>query len=163
MSGFYRDFGAPFASSSGPYGTSAMPASEGHFTANEFAAVPQGQVRLRYDLTPWIRVTVGYDALHVSNVIRPGDQINRDIPRGKTFQQGGTPASSMSPASLFKTRDFYAQGVNAGSPSAFDRLQLRLSASFCCTRGIGGNPFASSILRAFSKYRVAVLGWPSFS
>jgi Putative beta barrel porin-7 (BBP7) len=75
-----------------------MPANEGHFTANEFAAVPQGQVRLGYDLTSWIRVTVGYDALYVSNVIRPGDQINRDIPTGQTFQQDGTPASATSPA-----------------------------------------------------------------
>ena len=91
-----------------------MPANGGHFTANGFAAVPQGQVRLGYDLTSWIRVTVGYDALYVSNVIRPGDQINRDIPTGQTFQQDGKPASATSPASLFKTTDFYAQGMNAG-------------------------------------------------
>ncbi len=114
VSGFYQDFNAPFASSSGPYGIFAMPANEGRFTSNEFAAVPQAQIKLGYDVTPSVRITVGYDALYISNVIRPGDQINRDIPKGQTFQQDGTPASTTSPASLFKTTDFYAQGLNAG-------------------------------------------------
>ena len=114
VTGYYQDFGAPFASSSGPYGIFAMPANEGHFTSNEFAVVPQGQVKLGYDLTPSLRVTVGYDFLYDSNVIRPTDQINRDIPKGQTYQQDGTPASTSSPARLFKTTDFYAHGLNVG-------------------------------------------------
>jgi len=111
--GYYQDFGAPFANSSGPYGIFAMPANEGHFTKNEFAVVPEGQVKLGYDLTPSIRVTVGYDFLYDSNVIRPTDQINRNIPKGQTYQQD-SPTSTSSPARIFKTTDFYAQGLNVG-------------------------------------------------
>jgi hypothetical protein len=114
VSGFYQDVNAPFAAKSGPYGIFAMPANEGRFTSNEFAAVPEAQVKVGYDLTPWIRVTAGYDFLYDSNVIRPTDQINRAIPKGQTFQQDGTSPSTTSPDRLFKTTDFYAQGLNAG-------------------------------------------------
>ena len=61
-----------------------------------------------------IAVTVGYDFLYDSNVIRPGDEINRNIPKGQTYQQDGTAPSLTSPARLFKTTDLFAQGVSIG-------------------------------------------------
>jgi Putative beta barrel porin-7 (BBP7) len=103
-----------FASTSGPYGIFAMPANEGAFSQTHFAVVPEVQVKVGYNITPSIAITVGYDFLYDSNVIRPGDQINRNIPKGQTFQQDGTAASLTSPARLFRTTDFYAQGISIG-------------------------------------------------
>ena len=114
VNGGYADFGAMFASTSGPYGIFAMPANEGTFSQTHFAVVPQVQLKVGYNITPSIALTIGYDFLYDSNVIRPGDQINRNIPKGQTFQQDGTAASLTSPARLFRTTDFYAQGISIG-------------------------------------------------
>lgn len=114
VNGGYQDYNAPFASSHGPYGIFAMPANEGTFSQTHFAVVPAVQVKLGYDITPAISLTVGYDFLYDSNVIRPGDQINRNIPKGQTFQQDGTVASLTSPVRLFRTTGFYAQGISFG-------------------------------------------------
>jgi len=114
VKGSYVDFGAPYAHSSGPYGIFAMPANEGRFSSAHFAVVPEVQLKLGYDITSAIRITVGYDFLYDSNVIRPGDEINRNVPKGQTFQQDGTVASTTSPVRLFRTTDFSAQGINVG-------------------------------------------------
>ena len=114
VNGGYADFGTMFASTSGPYGIFAMPANEGKFTQVHFAVVPEVQFKVGYNITPSIALTVGYDFLYDSNVIRPGDQINRNVPKGQTFQQDGTAASLTSPARLFRTSDFYAQGITIG-------------------------------------------------
>lgn len=117
--GGYVDFGTQFASSSGPYGIFAMPANSGTFSQTHFAVAPEVQAKIGYDFTPSVAVTVGYDLLYISNVIRPGDQINRNIPKGQTFQQDGTAASLTSPAKLFKTTDFLAQGISVGMTFRF--------------------------------------------
>jgi hypothetical protein len=114
VNGGYADFGTMFASTSGPYGTFAMPANEGKFSQTHFAVVPEVQLKVGYNITQSIAVTMGYDFLFDSNVIRPGDQLNRNIPKGQTFQQDGTAASLTSPARLFKTTTFYAQGISIG-------------------------------------------------
>jgi hypothetical protein len=114
VNGGYQDFNAPFASNHGPEGIFAMPANEGTFSRTNFAVVPQVQVKIGYNITPSIALTIGYDFLYDSNVIRPGDQINRNIPKGQTFQQDGTPASLTSPAKLFRTTDFFAEGITVG-------------------------------------------------
>lgn len=98
----------------GPEGVFAQPANEGQFSSVHFAVVPEVEVKLGYDITPTIRVTIGYDFLYDSSVIRPTDQINRNIPKGQTFLQGGNTVSTTSPARLFRTTDFFAQGMNLG-------------------------------------------------
>ncbi len=76
-------------SRSGPEGIFAQPANTGRYTANDFGVVPEVQVKLGYDITPSLRISAGYDFLYESSVVRPGDQINRNYPKGQTFLQGG--------------------------------------------------------------------------
>lgn len=114
VNGSYADFNAPFANNRGPYGIFAMPSNEGNFSRTNFAVVPAVQVKLGYNITPSIAVTLGYDFLFDSNVIRPGDQIDRNIPKGQTFQQSGPATSLTSPARLFRTTNFWAQGITFG-------------------------------------------------
>jgi hypothetical protein len=99
---------------SGPEGVFAQPANEGQFSSVHFAVVPEVALKIGYDITPSIRVTIGYDFLYDSSVIRPTDQIDRNIPKGQTFLQGGTTVSTTSPSKIFRTTDFYAQGMSVG-------------------------------------------------
>jgi hypothetical protein len=92
----------------------AQPANEGTFSSVHFAVVPEVALKIGYDITPSIRVTIGYDFLYDSSVIRPTEQIDRNIPKGQTFLQGGSTVSTTSPTRIFRTTDFYAQGVSVG-------------------------------------------------
>jgi hypothetical protein len=114
VNGGYRDFNAPFANNQGPEGIFAMPSDEGQFSRTNFAVVPVVQLKLGYNITPSITLSVAYDFLYDSNVIRPGDQIDRNIPKGQTFQQSGSTVSLVTPARLFRTTDLYAQGISFG-------------------------------------------------
>jgi len=103
-----------FTASSGAQGVFAQPANSGSHASNVFAVVPEVQVKLGYDLTPNVRLTVGYDFIYYSNVVRPGDQINRNVPKGQIFEQGGSSVSASSPSPLFNRTGFFAQGIGAG-------------------------------------------------
>ena len=108
-----------FTTSSGPEGIFAQPTNSGTRTRNAFAVAPQIQVKLGYDVTPNLRLTIGYDFLYMNNVVRPTDQIDRNVPKGQIFRQGGTTISTSSPSRLFRTTDFYAQGLTAGATFRF--------------------------------------------
>lgn len=117
--GFFADNFVSSGSSSGSEGVFAQPANEGQTSSQRFAIVPDMQFKLGYELTPWLRATLGYEFLYYSNVIRPGDQINREIPKGQTFQQGKATDSTESPSRFFKTTDFYAHGLSFGLEFTF--------------------------------------------
>lgn len=104
---------------SGPEGVFAQPANEGTFSRNRFTVVPDLQAKLSYDLTPSIQISAGYEWIYLSSVVRPGDNINRYLPKGQTFQQGGDTVSTTSPARLFNGTDFYAHGLTLGLSARF--------------------------------------------
>ena len=41
--------------------------------------VPEAQVQVGWDLFRWMRVFAGYNFIYLSNVVRPGNQIDRGI------------------------------------------------------------------------------------
>ena len=109
-------------SSFGAFGTEgifAQPANEGRTTGNRFTAVPEGKIKLGYALTSYLTVTVSYDILYLSSVVRPGDQLNRTLPKGQVFNQGLATPSTTSPSKRFESTDFYAQGVSFGMEFTF--------------------------------------------
>lgn len=112
------NFGAP-GLTSGPEGVFAQPANEGRFSSTRFAVMPQVQLKLGYDVTSWLRLSVGYDVLYISEVIRPGDQISHYVPKGQTFNQAGVAPSTTSPVKLFRSTDFLAQGLTIGASFRF--------------------------------------------
>ena len=116
--GFYSiNFSAPYAS--GTEGIFAQPANEGGTSSNKFAVVPEAQIKIGYALTPRLRATLGYDFLYYGNVMRPGDQMNRSVPKGQTFNQADPVVSTTSPSRLSKTTDFFAHGVSVGMELRF--------------------------------------------
>lgn len=88
----------------------------GTYTRNHFAVVPEGRVRLSYAFTANLLASVGYNVLYVSNVVRPGDQIERVINVGNLPQVtrfGPVQPMPGSPVSIQST-DFWAHGLNFG-------------------------------------------------
>ena len=67
-------------------------------------------------LTRRVRATVGYTFFYMSEVVRPGDQIDRvvnptQLPTAGAFVAGTTPTR---PSFPFQSSDFWAQGLNFG-------------------------------------------------
>jgi hypothetical protein len=75
------------------------------------------ELKVRYDLTPRWQAFVGYDCLYWNQVVRPGNQIDRNVNTSQNVLYSGTGgvlAGPAAPAPLFNRTDFWAQGVNFG-------------------------------------------------
>jgi hypothetical protein len=99
-----------------PAGLFAATSNTGKYTHSSFAVVPQIGLQAGYYLTPHIRGYVGYDFLEWTEVIRPGEQLDRDInragvPSSLLFGQPGGPAT---PVLVRHETDFWAQGISFG-------------------------------------------------
>lgn len=108
------NFVGPGVRSTGTEGIFAQPSNSGRYVLNEFATLPEAQIKVAYALTPAMQVTLGYDVLYESRVVRPGDQLDHNLPKGQVFQQNGGAVSSSSPQALFNRTDFFAHGVSLG-------------------------------------------------
>jgi hypothetical protein len=98
-------------------GVFAQPSNQGKTTRHEMAVVPDVGVNVGYQVTRNIRAFVGYDFLYLSNVLRPGNQIDRFINTSQTVQgaiAGNTPGSGERPAVPLSGSDFWAQGIHFG-------------------------------------------------
>src|SRR5439155_7836798 len=81
-------FGAPTGAFAG--GVFGEPSNSGRFVRNSFAVVPEVQVKAGYQLLQNVRGFVGYNFLYVSDVVRPGSQIDRNINPTQNTLFGGT-------------------------------------------------------------------------
>jgi hypothetical protein len=99
-----------------PGGFFVQTSNAGRFNTNRFVAVPEVRAQVGVDVTNHIRVHVGYDFLYVSDVLRPGNQIDRRI----NFSQqaapvgGGGLVGPALPAPLLGHNNFWAQGLTVG-------------------------------------------------
>jgi len=89
-------------SSNGSAGILATASNSGHYQREVFSAVPEVGLTAGYQVTDWMRASIGYDLLYWNSVLRPGNQIDRMI----------NEVSRSSPA--FNATDFWAQGINLG-------------------------------------------------
>jgi len=102
-------------------GLLALPnANIGRYTHNQFAVLPEVGVNLGYQLTPHMRLYVGYNFIYLGNALRPERMIDTtiDIARIPNFVVPGggtTPVAGLPrPAPLFRTNDFFVQGISFG-------------------------------------------------
>jgi hypothetical protein len=51
----------------------------GTYSRTQAAFIPEAVVNLGYRVTPWATVTVGYNFVYVSEMVRPGNQIDTVI------------------------------------------------------------------------------------
>jgi hypothetical protein len=92
--------------------TFALPTNIGITSRNEFAVIPEFQLQVSYDFTPNLRAFAGYNYLYWSEVVRPGDQIDRVV--NASQRQGGVLLGAARPQPRFESTDFWAQGLNVG-------------------------------------------------
>jgi hypothetical protein len=97
-------------------GLLAQPADLGHYARDRFAVLPEVGLKAGYRLTPWLRATVGYDFLYLSDAVRQGEQINRLV---DVRQLPPAPPVVGVPTFPFRSTDFWAQGFNFGLEFSF--------------------------------------------
>ena len=108
---------------SGPFvasytgGLLAQPTNIGTFTQDRFALIPQVDVKLGFQATPAMRLTVGYNFTYISSVLRPGNQIDTTV---NTTQIAGLPlVGPARPAAQMDTTGIWLQGITAGFDMRF--------------------------------------------
>jgi hypothetical protein len=97
-------------------GIYAQASNIGTFSRDAFAVIPEVDVNLCFQIRRNIALRVGYTFLYMSNVVRPGDQIDprinvNRVPIDPAF---GTPGGPNRPAFDMRTTGFWAQGINFG-------------------------------------------------
>jgi hypothetical protein len=101
-----------------PGGLFALNSNIGNYSRNRFAVAPELGVTVGWYFTENLLVTVGYNLLYWSNVVRPGQQIdtNLDVNRIPNFFLNPRPPDvpGLHPGVLFKDTDFWAQGITVG-------------------------------------------------
>lgn len=98
-----------------PGGLFTQPTNIGQRSANEFSVLPAVELKIGYQLTQRLRATVGYDFMYWTDVVRPGNQIDRNINQSQSpIFGGGTLVGQAAPLPFFNRSDFWAQGVSFG-------------------------------------------------
>ena len=105
-----------------PGGLLALPgANIGSYNIDRFSFVTEQTLNFGYQLRPWCRAFVGYNFLFWTNVMRPGDQIDRvvDVTRIPRFLPPPiaatiAPVVPPRPMVLFRQTDFWAQDIQLG-------------------------------------------------
>ena len=72
----YTNFG-PTQTFSGGY--FALPTNIGSYSRTEFSVVPEVGLNIGYRINPQASIILGYSFMYASNVVRPGNQINRTV------------------------------------------------------------------------------------
>ncbi len=114
-----RPTGGPMTTA--PGGLYALPTGIGNYDRNRFAVLPEVDIKVGYRLTERLSAFVAYDFLYLSDVVRPGNQINHEVdlnrvPSAFEFQTANVPAASN--ISLHSS-DFWAQGISFGMALQF--------------------------------------------
>ncbi len=112
---------APLPVTTAPGGIYAQTSNIGSYTHDAFAVVPELNVNLAVQLCDHLRARVGYTFLYVSDVVRPGEQIDPRINTNLVPIDGafGTPGGPNNPAFDRHKTSFWAQGVNLGFEFTF--------------------------------------------
>jgi len=101
-----------------PGGYFAQPTNIGSYGRKVFAVVPEATFNVEYRLTSWASIVAGYTFLYMSNVARPGEQIDRTVNPTQSPSFGGPIPATLTGAARprFKVEgsDFWAQGLNVG-------------------------------------------------
>ncbi len=84
--------------------------NSGKFDRDSFGVIDEVGINLTFEIFENVAATMGYSFLFWSDVVRPGNQINRVVaPDGVT-----PPAVAIVPGPLNRTSTFWAQGVSFG-------------------------------------------------
>lgn len=89
----------------------------GEYSRDEFSAVSELGLTLRYKLRPSTSLSLGYNIVFWTDVVRAAEQIDTSV--NTTQIPPGTLTGEARPAFAFDSTSFWAQGVRAGLESRF--------------------------------------------
>jgi len=116
----FNDFG-PVQRFAGGY--FAQPTNIGRHSRSVFAVVPEVGLNIGYRITEWVSVFAGYTFLYTNSVVRPAQQIDRNINPTQSASFEGSPPTPLEgpaqPSFRFHGSDFWAQGLNVGLVARF--------------------------------------------
>ncbi|HEY1599957.1 MAG TPA: BBP7 family outer membrane beta-barrel protein [Pirellulales bacterium] len=98
-------------------GLLAMPTNIGTYSHSVFSLVPQMELKIGYNLSPAWRVTIGYDVIYWSRVVRPAQQA--DLYVNPTQGNNGTLKGTPGPLFKFQETDLWVQGISTGLECRF--------------------------------------------
>jgi hypothetical protein len=105
------------ASTITPGGILAQPTNMGTYERDVTAWIPELTLNVGYDVRNWLRFTVGYNALWISNAAFAGDQIDYNV---NPTQFGGNPLiGPASPSFTFQENDYWLHGLTIGGTLLF--------------------------------------------
>jgi hypothetical protein len=98
-----------------PGGFLARPSNIGVAKTEQFAVVPEVGVTVGYQALECLRLTLGYNFLYWSNVVRTGDQVNRNVNVLEVPSVTGTAnGAGFQQSVLLRSVDYWAHGISAG-------------------------------------------------
>jgi hypothetical protein len=89
----------------------------GTYSRTQLAGIPELDVNLHFQISPLWRFNVGYSLLYLTNVVRPGNQIDPIVDSNR-FPPALTPVSQH-PIFSYSERAVWMQGVNLGLEARF--------------------------------------------
>jgi hypothetical protein len=118
-----NDYSGNGATQTFPGGYFALPTNIGDHSRTQFSVVPELSLNVGYRITPTASVFAGYSLLYATNVVRPGNQINRTVNTTQSTSYTENPNATLQgvaqPAFDFNTSDFWAQGISVGVAISF--------------------------------------------
>jgi hypothetical protein len=95
-------------------GLLALSSNIGDYERDRFSMIPELNINVGYKLTQRCKLRVGYTILYWTNVLRPGDQIDREI--NSTLLPGEVDSlPPLRPLFDFKETNALVQGLNVGA------------------------------------------------
>jgi hypothetical protein len=91
------------------------PADQGSIHRTRVVFVPEVNVKVGYEFANWARVFIGYDALNMDHVVRPGNQVS--FTEGLTQLQVANSTASIplrQPIIRISDQNVWVQGINVG-------------------------------------------------
>ena len=95
-------------------GLLALGTNIGRHDRTKIVFIPEVSLNLGYRVTPHITMFVGYDFLYVSDVLRPGPQIDTSVNPSRLPFSSSAPTGPIRPAAKFDGESFWMQGINFG-------------------------------------------------
>jgi hypothetical protein len=90
-------------------GLLALPSNSGHFTSDHLAFACEVGITLGYQLTDHLRLSAGYSLLYLTDVVRPGDEI--DLVVNASQIPPGPLTGPARPLFALHSTDFWAHGA----------------------------------------------------
>lgn len=95
------------------FGLYSQPSNIGQYKSIHTSVLPEFEAKFSVDLTERLRFNVGYTFMWINNVVRPGDQMDRNI-NDQPLNAGRGAAPFVPPPPQFRQSNFYGHFLNVG-------------------------------------------------